>query len=122
MHQCTSCLFGPASQTPGHGVPRWQGVLPQQEKAPAEKLAQEYARAAHLLAALAPGPHSGGGPGGKAAAAGPPPKALFLRAYSLYLAGEQRREWVGLGLANGLKPGPPNRIVSTSAGATDKIQ
>ncbi|GBF90303.1 anaphase-promoting complex subunit 8 [Raphidocelis subcapitata] len=52
---------------------------------------REYARAAHLLAHLAPGPHSGA-LGGKAAAAGAPAKALFLRAYSLYLAGEQRRE------------------------------
>ncbi|KAI8473690.1 MAG: hypothetical protein J3K34DRAFT_518801 [Monoraphidium minutum] len=55
---------------------------------------REYSRAAHLLASLAPPPDAlphgaaaGGGDGGGVAA-----KALFLRAYSLYLAGEKRRE------------------------------
>lgn len=78
---------------------------------------QEYSRAAHILSELAPstspllgggaaaaqpftfgGAAAGGGGGGAAGAAaaavaaGVFPKALFLRAYSLYLAGEKRRE------------------------------
>jgi hypothetical protein len=48
--------------------------------------AQEYSRAAHILAALTPPPGPPPPAGGAAA------KALFLRAYCLYLAGEKRRE------------------------------